>query len=102
MNGLDGIAERTWEAFVVCAMEDKRNGLMQSDGLWSLKIEGHAVHGVLWIWNMWRSHGWEICCQRTEYKGSPWARVLERPCLSVVAFSQPLSSAISVDIRSWS
>ena len=33
MNGLDGIAERTWEAFVVCAMEDRRKGSMQSVGL---------------------------------------------------------------------
>ena len=33
MNGLDGIAERTWEAFVVCAMEDRKKGSMQSVGL---------------------------------------------------------------------
>ena len=49
MNGLDGVAERTWDAFVVCVMEDKRKGSMQSVGMWSLKTEGHAVHDVLWI-----------------------------------------------------
>jgi hypothetical protein len=49
MKELDGIAESTWEAFVACAMENKRRGSMQSVGMWSLKTEGHTVHGVLWI-----------------------------------------------------
>ena len=43
MNGLEGIAERTCEAFVVCAMEDRRKGSIQSDGLWSPKTEGICV-----------------------------------------------------------
>jgi hypothetical protein len=60
-------------------MEDKRKGSMQSIGMWSLKTESHAVHGVLWIWNMWRNHDCENCWPRTEYIGSPWVRVLERP-----------------------
>ena len=33
MNGLEGIADRACEAFVICAMEDKRKGSMQSVGL---------------------------------------------------------------------
>ena len=61
MKGLDGIAERTWEASVTCEMEDKRRWSMQSVGMWSLKTEGHAVYGVLWICNMWRSHDFENC-----------------------------------------
>ena len=47
MNGLDGMAESTWDAFVVCAIDDKRKGSMQSVGTWSLKTEDQAVHGVL-------------------------------------------------------
>ena len=102
MNGLEGIADRACEAFVICAMEDKRKGSMQSVGLWSSRTEGHIVLGVLWVWKMCRSHGWENCCPRMEYDGSPWAMVEERPCLSVVVFSQPSSSSISVEGTSWS
>jgi hypothetical protein len=47
MTGLDGMAERTWDAFVVCAIDDRRKGSMQSVGTWSLKTEDQAVHGVL-------------------------------------------------------
>ena len=39
MKGLDGMAESTWDAFVVCAIDDRRKGSMQ----------GQAVHGVLWV-----------------------------------------------------
>ena len=47
MNGLDGMADSTWDALVVCAIDDRRKGSMQSVGTWSLKTEDQAVHGVL-------------------------------------------------------
>ena len=52
MNGLDGMAESTWDAFVVCAIDDRRKGSMQSVGTWSLKTEPGCPRRVVSVKDM--------------------------------------------------